>query len=102
MGVRTGKPRGRPKGSRDKEINTGILLARRKGITPLEFLLSVMDNKKNDLAVRMDAAKAASPYVHQRLAQLAVEHKGQVYVNKVEHVIVYPTDTDSESIPASH
>jgi len=102
MGKRTGNPRGRPKGSQNKNKNTGIVLAHRKGVSPLEFLLSVMDDVDKELNVRMDAAKSAAPYCHQRLAQLAVEHKGEVYVNKVEHVIVYPTDTDSESISATH
>lgn len=92
---------GRQKGSKNKKT-VGIILAQRKGISPLEFLLSVMDDADNELPVRMDAAKSAAPYCHQRLAQLAIEHKGEVYVNKVEHVIVYPTETDSTDIPAAH
>jgi len=93
--------RGRPKGSINKR-NTGIILAQRDGVSPVEFLLSVMDDTKNELHVRMDAAKSAAPYCHQRLAQLAVEHKGEVFVNKVEHVIVHPEKRDSRSIPATH
>lgn len=93
---------GRPAGSQNKIQNTGIVLARRKGISPLEFLLNVMDDIEESLNVRMDAAKSAAPYCHQRLAQLAVEHKGEVYINKVEHVIVHASNADSESIPATH
>jgi hypothetical protein len=44
------------------------------GQTPLDFLLSVMRNDDCDMAVRQDAAKAAAPYVHPKLA--SVEHKG--------------------------
>ena len=39
----------------------------RTGETPLDFLLRVMRNTKNVLQVRVDAAKAAAPYVHARL-----------------------------------
>ena len=34
---------------------------------PLEFLVAVMRNKALDLPVRIDAAKAACPYLHPRL-----------------------------------
>jgi len=93
---------GRQKGSQNKKT-VGMIIAQRKGISPLEFLLNIMDDPDNELSTRMDAAKSAAPYCHQRLAQLAVEVKGQVYVNKVEHVIVSNTEnTDSRSISASH
>jgi hypothetical protein len=36
---------GRPPGSKNKQT-VGMLLAQRKGISPLEFLLSVMDDKE--------------------------------------------------------
>jgi len=93
--------RGRPAGSINKR-NTGVILAQRKGISPVEFLLNVMDDVSNELHVRMDAAKSAAPYCHQRLAQLAVEHKGDINITKVEHVVVYPEKRDSTSIPAPH
>jgi hypothetical protein len=47
-----------------------------EGITPLEYLLSVMRDDKADLTRRIDAAKAAAPYVHARLS--AVELSGSV------------------------
>jgi hypothetical protein len=42
------------------------------GETPLEFLLSVMRDKNNCLRDRTDAAKAAAPYVHPKLAQVTL------------------------------
>jgi hypothetical protein len=45
------------------------------GETPLDYLLRVM----RDEEARRDAAKAAAPYVHPRLA--AVEHSGQMTLN---------------------
>lgn len=46
------------------------------GITPLDFLLGVMRDESADEAKRLDAAKAAAPYVHPRLA--AVEYSGDL------------------------
>lgn len=47
--------------------------------TPLEFLLQVMWNRKRPLETRIDAAKAAAPYVHRKMP-LEVEHDGEVNV----------------------
>jgi hypothetical protein len=43
-------------------------------LTPLDFIVAVMRNEDVDLATRFDAAKAAAPYVHPKLA--AVAHSG--------------------------
>ena len=45
------------------------------GLTPLEYMLQVM-RTSGDEARQLDAAKAAAPYVHPRLA--AVEHSGEM------------------------
>jgi hypothetical protein len=45
------------------------------GIMPLDFMLSVLRDERNTTEDRMDAAKAAAPYVHAKLA--SVEHKGE-------------------------
>lgn len=34
--------------------------------TPLEFLLDVMNNKQASIALRVDAAKSAAPYIHRK------------------------------------
>jgi len=39
------------------------------GLTPLEYLLSVM-RTSGDEGARIDAAKAAAPYVHPKLANV--------------------------------
>lgn len=49
-----------------------------EGLTPLDYLLGVLRDVDNDPALRMDAAKAAAPYVHAKLA--SVEHKGGLEV----------------------
>jgi hypothetical protein len=45
------------------------------GIMPLDYMLSVLRDETAEATARMDAAKAAAPYVHAKLA--SVEHKGE-------------------------
>lgn len=46
------------------------------GLTPLDYMLSVMRNELADEQRRLDAAHKAAPYVHARLT--AVEHSGEM------------------------
>ena len=39
------------------------------GVTPLEFLLRLMNDNKQKLALRIDAARAALPFVHPKVTQ---------------------------------
>ena len=45
------------------------------GLTPLDFMLSVLRDDDADPKDRMWAAEKAAPYVHAKLA--SVEHKGE-------------------------
>jgi hypothetical protein len=54
-------------------------------IMPLEFMLAVIRNEDEDFDRRMDAAKAAAPYIHAKLAQM--EHKGSVSIEVFERII---------------
>lgn len=47
--------------------------------TPLEFLLRVMWNRKRPMEMRIEAAKAAAPYVH-RKQPLELQHNGEVTI----------------------
>lgn len=42
---------------------------------PLDYMLEILRNEAMDPDARMDAAKAAAPYVHAKLA--SVEHRGE-------------------------
>lgn len=42
---------------------------------PLDYMLSILRDENMAPDARMDAAKAAAPYVHAKLA--SVEHKGE-------------------------
>jgi hypothetical protein len=63
-GFKTG---GRRKGSLNKKTILRSQAAENLGLSPLEFLLSVVRDENKDVAVRLDAAKCAAPYVHARL-----------------------------------
>ncbi len=44
--------------------------------SPLDYLLSIMQDEDQPQSARVEAAKAAAPYLHPRLAQVA--HGGAV------------------------
>lgn len=76
---KSGNPNGRPKGTRSrttqlKEAALLKILAKHKA--PLDFLLELMSSGEAPLAVRIDAAKAAAPYVHRRMP-IAIENSDQ-------------------------
>jgi hypothetical protein len=62
------------------------------GIAPLEFMLQVMRDVNQDLAVRLEMAKASAPYLHPRLQ--AVEHSDKVEKTPLSHITVEFVSTD--------
>lgn len=75
-GNQLAKGKGRPKGSisRSTFLSEQIRqdIAQRAGITPLEFLVSVMRDPKAKLKDKFAAAHAAAPYMHRRMP-IAIE-----------------------------
>lgn len=69
-GLRPGA--GRKPGVRNKRTAAKVAEVEASGLTPLDYLLTVLRDEALDREARVDAAKAAAPYVHARLA--AVEH----------------------------
>lgn len=77
---------------RTQEVQSAVEAS---GITPLEFMLDVMRSEAPDTedpmvrmshtAMRMDAAKAAAPYVHAKLA--SIEHSGGVVVRSLAETL---------------
>lgn len=59
---------GRRRGSANRINAQAREKAMSGGISPLDYLLSVMRNRREPKRMRMDAAKAALPFVHARLA----------------------------------
>jgi hypothetical protein len=65
---------GRPGGAVAKKTREIANRALAEGITPLDYLLSVMRDEALDRAARVDAAKAAAPYVHAKLASVDLKN----------------------------
>lgn len=62
------KPGGINRFSRDlleKAVQSGKL--------PVDYMLEVMRDKSLDSRLRIDAAKAAAPYIHQKLSAISVD-----------------------------
>lgn len=69
---------GRPPGTPNRATQEQRDAVAASGLTPLDYMLSVMRDEKADEGKRIDAAKAAAPYVHARLT--AVAHSGALAV----------------------
>jgi hypothetical protein len=69
-GKKPGSPKtgGRKKGSKNKRTKELLEKAEAGGQSAIEFMLGVMRDPKNDLELRLDAAKAVAPYLHARRA----------------------------------
>lgn len=69
MGIKGGaRPgAGRKKGVPNKKTAETVAAIEASGITPLDYMLSVMRNELAEPSSRLDAAKAAASYVHPKL-----------------------------------
>jgi hypothetical protein len=93
----SGNPKGRTPGTKNrKTLISEAVLARilKDKTTPLDFLLTTMSSAKVPFALRIDAAKAAAPYVHKRMPQ-AVEVSGGVGVTHKGGVMIVPATPGS-------
>lgn len=61
---------GRPAGARNKRTVEQVEAIEASGMTPLEYLTSVYQDPGADESRRIDAAKAAAPYVHAKLSSV--------------------------------
>lgn len=100
---------GRKKGALTKRTQEVAAQALADGLTPLDYMLQVMRDPAEDRAVRLDAAKAAAPYVHPRLS--SVDHKGNDDGRPIIYEIVTGVprseefghwDRDDEDLPNGH
>ena len=70
IGRKTG---GRQKGTLNQRTQIMLEVVEQGGLTPLEYLLSVMRDEAATKPERLEAAKAAAPYV----ARATIEHRGR-------------------------
>lgn len=86
---------GRQSGTPNRLTSTVREIAERaaiEGITPLEYMLAVMRDESNPLPVRLDAAKAAAPYVHARLQAVEVTGRDGEAIETRSRVMLYLPD----------
>jgi hypothetical protein len=67
---RSGNPRGRPRGSRNKRTRSLVEAAEAGGETPLDYMLRVMRDPNVPAKRRDEMAKAAAPFLHSKLASI--------------------------------
>ena len=102
-GIKTG---GRQKGSVNKKTAEVQAAVEATGVTPLEYMLSVMRSEAPNtddavvlmrhIEVRMDAAKAAAPYVHAKLAAITLSGDGDNPIKTVNRVELVAMRADSK------
>src|SRR5262245_14246027 len=66
----SGNPRARPRGSLNKRTQTLLEAAEAGGEMPLDFLLRLMRDPHSPMARRLEAAKAAAPFLHPKLSAI--------------------------------
>jgi hypothetical protein len=82
-GLKTG---GRQKGSRNHRTEAQAVAIEKSGLTPLDYMLTVLRDPNAESELRMEAARSAAPYVHPKLANIEVTGKdgGPLQVNIVQ------------------
>ncbi len=86
-----GKPGpGRPKGAKNKRTKAVEAAVAAAGITPLEFMLNVLQDDLAPLDDRKWAAQNAAPYVHAKLSSVDMKADVQATIEEVRHTIVKP------------
>jgi len=90
------KGAGRPVGAKNKLTEEIVKAVKESGDTPLEFILSIYRDEERSIDIRIDAAKAALPYVHGKMST-QLEHSGEVD-SKVVHLSAEEATAISEAL----
>lgn len=69
---------GRKPNSVNRLSREAVEKAKEGGLMPLDYLLDIMRDEANERDLRMDAAKAAAPYVHPKLSAIEANVTAQV------------------------
>jgi hypothetical protein len=67
---------GRQKGTRNRATAAKVVEIEASGLTPLDYMLTVLRDIARPSNERLDAAKAAAPYVHPKLANIELTGEG--------------------------
>jgi hypothetical protein len=80
-GARSGA--GRKAGSASTKTREIADKAAEEGITPLEYMLTILRDETKDIAARFEAAKHAAPYIHPKLSSIEASGPGGTPLNQV-------------------
>jgi len=64
---------GRKPGKRSRKTTELIKAIEESGLTPLDYMLSVLRDEEKPESVRLQAARDSAPYIHSKLQSLEVE-----------------------------
>ena len=64
---------GRKPGKRNRKTTEVIKAIEESGLTPLDYMLSVLRDEEKPESVRLQAARDSAPYIHSKLQSLEVE-----------------------------
>jgi hypothetical protein len=84
---------GRKLGSASKKTREIANKAAESGLTPLEYMLQILQDFGAEPAIRLDAAKSAAPYIHPRLS--AVEHSGDLTIRTLSQELAELNDANT-------
>jgi len=87
-GARPGS--GRKKGSPNKVTAEKRAAIAASGLTPLDYMLTVMRDETEEVQRRLSAAQSAAPYVHAKLSSVEVSGKdgGPVEITTITRRII--------------
>jgi hypothetical protein len=83
-GTRAGA--GRPKGAHNKRTIAQAEAVAASGLTPLDFMLSILRDEKQTQEERMEAAKNAAPYCHARLQSIEADMTTDTYEDRLKRL----------------
>jgi hypothetical protein len=87
-GVKTG---GRVKGTPNKATAHRQAKIQAEGITPLDYMLKTLRDEGRDHEERMQAATAAAPYVHPKLATTTLKgDETAPLIHKIRRAVIKP------------
>ena len=64
-------------------------------LTPLDYLIGLMRNKRTKQAIKMEAAKAALPYCSARLISADIQADSELHVYLVSQLADIPAESDT-------
>ena len=102
QGIKTG---GRQKGTKNKATAAKAEAIAASGLTPLDWMLSVLRDPKVDDDRRDKAARDAAPYVHSRLQSTTIKGEGEdgaiKTVTEIRYTIVDPRPPNTEDVSST-